>query len=67
MFEEGFGEHQNRKVAMEVLARQEVRKKCKCVDSHAISFPSVCVCISILCILFFIVYFVIVCHMLCDI
>lgn len=40
MFEEGFGQHQNRKVAM--LARQEVRKKSKCVDSHATLFPSVC-------------------------
>lgn len=43
MFGEGFGEHQNRKVVMEVLARQEVRKKCKCVEAHAILFPSVCV------------------------
>lgn len=52
MFEEGFGEHQNRKVAMEVLARQEVRKKFKCVDSYAISFPSVCVYLNTVCFIF---------------
>lgn len=28
---------------MEVLARQEVRKKCTCIDSHAVLFSSVCV------------------------
>lgn len=58
MFEEGFREHQNRKVAMEVLARQEVRKKFKCVDSHAILFPSVCVYLNT-------VYFICLC-LFCD-
>ena len=68
MFEEGFGEHQNRKVDMEELARQEVRARIKCVDSYAIRLAPVCVYFNfkILCILFFIVCFEIVCHVLCD-
>lgn len=40
MFEEGFRELQNRKVDMEELARQEVRKRINCADSHAIYFSS---------------------------
>lgn len=57
MFEEDFGEHQNRKVAMEVLARQEVRKKSKCVDSHAILFPSVCVYLNAVYFIFHCLFF----------
>lgn len=69
LFKEGFGEHQNRKFDMEELAGQEVRTRIKCVDSHAIYSPPVCVYFNfnILYILFFIVYFEIVCHVLCDI
>lgn len=54
---------------MEELAGQEVRTRIKCVDSHAIYSPPVCVYFNfnILYILFFIVYFEIVCQVLCDI
>lgn len=44
MFQEGFGERQNREIDMEELARQEVRTiRISCVDSHAIYIPPVCV------------------------
>lgn len=65
MLEEGFAEYQNRKVAVEVLARQEVRNKC--VLTHMPSHVLQYVYILMLCVLFFIAYFVIVCHVLCDI
>lgn len=44
MFEEGCGQHQNKNVDIEELARQEVRTtKVNCVDSHAVYIPPVCV------------------------
>lgn len=65
MFEEGFGEHQNRKADTEELARQEAMN---CVDSCPIYIPPVRVYFNfkIMCVLFFIVYSEIVCHVLCD-